>query len=120
MPKGPGFIPRKSTFFGAAAKLVGRLKDVVGRAGALVLDIGAVPFIDATGLINLEATLVRLKRSRTPLHLARTAPDVLDSFRRAGLTPEDGVFELHATAAEALAAAAKSVANRAPPAAGRS
>ena len=107
-------------FFGAAAKLVGRLKDVVGRAGALVLDIGAVPFIDATGLINLEATLVRLKRSRTPLHLARTAPDVLDSFRRAGLTPEDGVFELHATAAEALAAAAKSVANRAPPAAGRS
>jgi SulP family sulfate permease len=99
-------------FFGAAAKLVGRLRDVVGRARALVLDVGAVPFVDATGLVNLAATFDRLKAAGTPLYLSRVAPEVRAALARAGLTPTPGVFEIHATAAEALAAAARALASR--------
>jgi sulfate permease, SulP family len=94
-------------FFGAAAKLVGRLKDVLGRSKALIIDVGAVPFIDATGLINLGAMTARLRSSRTPLLLARLSADVELSLRRAGIVPEPGVLEFHDSVASAVEAAAR-------------
>lgn len=94
-------------FFGAAAKLVGRLRGVLGSTKALVIDVGAVPFVDATGILNLEATLDRLRKAGTPLLLARVRPEVAEALRRAGLEPREGVLEFRPTAAEAVAAAAR-------------
>ncbi|HYC79229.1 MAG TPA: SulP family inorganic anion transporter, partial [Planctomycetota bacterium] len=92
-------------FFGAAAKLVSRLKDVLGSARCLVLDVGAVPFIDATGLVNLRSVVDRLRVRRTPILLARVQPEVARALRRAGLEPEPGVFELHDDPQSAAASA---------------
>lgn len=103
-------------FFGAASKLVGRLKDVVGGARVLVLDVGLVPFVDATGLVSLEATLALLRKKGVPMFLCGVHGELRRAMKRARLEHEPGALEFFATRDDALAVAAERYGRPAPPA----
>ncbi|QOJ14178.1 MAG: C4-dicarboxylic acid transporter DauA [Planctomycetia bacterium] len=47
-------------FFGAARKAVGALRVIQDGVRIVILDMTAVPMMDATGLVNLESTMDRL------------------------------------------------------------
>ncbi|MBK8914540.1 MAG: C4-dicarboxylic acid transporter DauA [Phycisphaerales bacterium] len=49
-------------FFGAARKAVGALRVIQDGVRIVILDMTAVPMMDATGLVNLESTMDRLHR----------------------------------------------------------
>lgn len=63
-------------------------------AGRVVLDLGAVGFIDSSGLGAVVAAMKQLGGSRR-LELAALTPGVQKVFR---LTRMDSVFRIHATA----------------------
>jgi SulP family sulfate permease len=48
-------------FFGAAQKAMGALQRVATGVSVVILDLSAVPAIDATGLVGLESTIDRLR-----------------------------------------------------------
>ncbi|HJZ83931.1 MAG TPA: C4-dicarboxylic acid transporter DauA [Polyangia bacterium] len=83
-------------FFGAAERAMGVI-DVVptGREPqAIILYLGQVPAIDATGLVALESVLARLKKSGHKVILAGLNPQPAQVIARAGLTPERGRFAI--------------------------
>jgi SulP family sulfate permease len=72
-------------FFGAAQAAVSALQAVEQRGvKAVVLDLQAVPAIDATGLVNLESLVRRLNEAGIKLILAGVQPQPLRSLARAG------------------------------------
>ncbi len=77
-------------FFGAAQKAISSLS-VVGRAARVViLDLAAVPSIDATGLVALESALEQLFREKVSVILSGARPGPLAKIQRAGLTAIEG------------------------------
>ena len=77
-------------FFGAAERLESALEKVHGHAEVLVLRLGRVPFIDATGMQSLWDLLDTCKRHKTRLVLCEARPNVLEKMRRAGLLGQLG------------------------------
>jgi SulP family sulfate permease len=61
-------------FFGAAQKAMSALHSIAGETHVVVLDIQSVTAIDATGLVNLESTVMRLHRSGILVILAGVRP----------------------------------------------
>ena len=79
-------------FFGAAQKAMRSLHDIAGPARAVVLDLGAVPVMDATGLVGLESAVERLRRDHRQVVLARVQPQPMEVLARANLDePHSGV-----------------------------
>jgi len=72
-------------FFGAAEKLERTLESVQRHMGTLVLRIGRVPFIDATGIQALSELANDCHRFGTRLVLCEVRPNVLEKLRRAGV-----------------------------------
>lgn len=72
-------------FFGAAEHLENALESVHGHAESLVLRLGKVPFIDATGLQSLRDLLDTCKRHKTRLIFCETRPNVLRKLKLSGL-----------------------------------
>lgn len=72
-------------FFGAAERLESTLESIHGHANLLVLRLGRVPFIDATGLQTLADLYDNCKRHKTRLVLCEARPNVLEKLKRAGL-----------------------------------
>jgi SulP family sulfate permease len=77
-------------FFGAAERLQSTLETVHSHAEILVLRLGQVPFIDATGLQTLWDLLDTCKRSKTRLVLCEARPNVLEKLKRSGLEGQIG------------------------------
>lgn len=77
-------------FFGAAQHLERALENVHGHAEILVLRLGKVPFIDATGMQSLWDLLDTCKRHKTRLVLCEARPNVLNKLKLAGLTGQLG------------------------------
>ena len=63
-----------------------------GGAGrsSVILFLGQVPAIDATGLVALETTVAKLKRGGNKVILAGMRPQVAEVVARADLKPERG------------------------------
>src|SRR5262249_10244721 len=57
-------------FFGAAQRAMSSLSAVASQARVVILDVGAVPAMDVTGLVNLESTLERLRAHHAMVILA--------------------------------------------------
>jgi SulP family sulfate permease len=74
-------------FFGAAEKAMDSLHATAGEAGVVLLELGAVPVIDATGMVNLESALARLARDRTLVVLVRVQEQPAKFMARAGIAP---------------------------------
>lgn len=72
-------------FFGAAQNLERALASVHGHAKTLVLRLGHVPFIDATGMRSLEDLMATCKRHDTRLVLCEAQANVLAKLKTAGL-----------------------------------
>ena len=71
-------------FFGAAQKAMSSLRTVEGRVATVILDLTAVPIIDATGLVNLESSIGRLRKSGIHVILAGVQSQPLTAIARAG------------------------------------
>lgn len=77
-------------FFGAAERLETTLESVHSHADTLVLRMGLVPMIDATGMQSLWDLLDNCKRHHTRLVLCEARPNVLEKLRRSGLIGQLG------------------------------
>jgi SulP family sulfate permease len=98
-------------FFGAAEKLERSLQHVQRRTTTLVLRLGNVPFVDATGIFALEEILADFKRHGAAVLFTEVRPNVLYKLERSGLIDlidligKENVFE---SLSDALARAEQS------------
>jgi SulP family sulfate permease len=72
-------------FFGAAQNAMGALQTGGSTSKVIVLSLGRVPSIDATGLVALESALTRLKDAKKQVVLAGPLPEPRRIFDRANL-----------------------------------
>ncbi len=84
------FLMEGPFFFGAAERLESALEKVHGHADVLVLRLGRVPFVDATGMQSLWDLLDTCRRHKTRLVLCEARQNVLEKMRRAGLLGQLG------------------------------
>ena len=76
-------------FFGAAEKAMTAMHTIHREARALVLDLDGSLVVDATGIVNLQSLLERLRRSHVPVVLTGVHPLVAPALQRAGIV-DDG------------------------------
>jgi SulP family sulfate permease len=72
-------------FFGAAQNAMGALSAVGAETRVVVLALGLVPSIDATGLVALESALKRLQDGKKQVVLSGPLPQPRQVFERANL-----------------------------------
>jgi SulP family sulfate permease len=72
-------------FFGAAQHAMGALQSIGSQSHVVVLALGRVPSIDATGLVALESALEQLRKAKKKVVLAGPLPEPRVIFERAGL-----------------------------------
>lgn len=77
-------------FFGAAQHLESALESFHGHAETLVIRLGKVPFIDATGMQSLCDLLGTCQRHKTRLVLCGARPNVIKKIQVAGLIGKIG------------------------------
>jgi sulfate permease, SulP family len=83
-------------FFGAAEKLERSLQHIQRRTTTLVLRLGNVPFVDATGIFALEQILADFKRHGAAVLFTEVRPNVFYKLERSGLIDligRENVFE---------------------------
>jgi SulP family sulfate permease len=90
-------------FFGAAERLESTLEKIHSHAEILVLRMGKVPFIDATGLQTLWDLRDTCKRHKTRLVLCGMRPNVLEKLKRAGLAGQIGEMNMLANIRQLVA-----------------
>jgi len=101
-------------FFGAAEKLERTLKHIQRPASTLILRLGHMPFLDATGIFALEEIVSDFKRHGAHVLLVELRPNVRYKLERVGLighVGQDNVIEtldLAVLRAKQLQAAARS------------
>lgn len=93
-------------FFGAAHKAMSEIfsadrKDVK----VVVLDLEDVPVMDATGLVNLQSAIDRLKSAHIRVLLAELQAQPTELLMRAGVIGEGSGVETHGTLVAALESA---------------
>jgi len=81
-------------FFGAAERLESALASIHGHADILVMRLGRVPFIDATGLQSLQDLLETCKRYKTRLVLCEARPNVIEKLKRSGVVDQIGTWNV--------------------------
>jgi len=94
-------------FFGAAQNAMGAFETVGGSARVVVLSLGKVPVIDATGLVALESTLDRLAGAHKEVVLAGPLPHPRAVFERARLSDHHQHLHLAADLDKAIALGAE-------------
>jgi SulP family sulfate permease len=72
-------------FFGAAQNAMGALQTIDSSTKVVVLALGRVPSIDATGLVALESALARLKLAKKQVVIAGPLPEPREIFDKANL-----------------------------------
>jgi len=78
---------RGPLFFGAAQRAMNELQ-VTGGERVAILDLDAVPMMDATGLLNLESAVERLHKAGLDVILCAVGRRPMDVLRRAGFGEE--------------------------------
>jgi SulP family sulfate permease len=93
-------------FFGAAQKAMSAIESVERRGlKAVILDLGAVPTIDATGLVALESLVKKLNGAGVKVILASVEGEPLHAFARAGWRNRRGRLRIFRSREKALAQA---------------
>ena len=91
-------------FFGAAEKLERALVNVERRT-TLILRMGQVPFVDATGIFTLEEIITDFTRHGAAVLLAEVRPNVRYKLERGGVIAHVGQDNVTDTLEQALARA---------------
>jgi SulP family sulfate permease len=89
-------------FFGAAQKAVAALQRVEKGVRVVVLDLRAVPALDATALVGLGAAVARLRRERILVILAGVQRQPLRALAKAGWRNEPGALAIGRSFEESL------------------
>jgi SulP family sulfate permease len=89
-------------FFGAAEKLERTLAHIQRPAATLILRMGNVPFLDATGIRAIEEMINDFTRHGAKVLLVELKPNVRFKLDRAGVLAVAGVDNVVATLEEAL------------------
>jgi SulP family sulfate permease len=92
-------------FFGAAQKLERTLAHVQRPATTLVLRMGQVPFVDATGISAIEEMITDFLKHDATVVLCEVRQNVLRKLERAGVIDHLGAENVCETVALALARA---------------
>jgi SulP family sulfate permease len=90
-------------FFGAAEKLARSLQHIQRRTTTLVLRLGNVPFVDATGIFALEQILADFKRHGAAVLFTEVRPNVFYKLERGGLIDLIGRENVFESLSDALA-----------------
>jgi len=78
-------------FFGAAAKLERTLEHIQRPATTLILRMGNVPFVDATGIFALEEIITDFQKHGASVVLAEVRPNVRKKLARSGMVEQVGL-----------------------------
>lgn len=89
-------------FFGAVEHLERNLVDTHTTPGWLVIRLGRVPFMDATGLLSLEGAVARFQRNGTRVLVTEARSPVLRKLIRSGLVKRIGRENFHGSVLAAL------------------
>jgi SulP family sulfate permease len=92
-------------FFGAAEKLERTLAHIQRPATTLILRMGHMPFLDATGILAIEEIISDFFKHDSAVVLAEVRPNVLQKLERAGVLRQLGPDNIAATLPLALARA---------------
>jgi SulP family sulfate permease len=103
-------------FFGAAQKAMSTLRTLRKNVRVVVLDLRTVPVMDATGLVNLESAVERLREAGIFVVLGGLQKQPREVIERAGWTLRPDQVALCASYPEAIETARRRVAEPAPPA----
>jgi sulfate permease, SulP family len=93
-------------FFAAAEKLERSLQHIQRRTTTLVLRLGHVPFVDATGIFALEEIIADFRRHGAAVLFTEVRPNVLYKLNRSGLIDLIGEKNVLESLTDALARAA--------------
>ncbi len=77
-------------FFGAAEKLERTLEHIQRPATTLILRMGSVPFVDATGIFAIEEIITDFKRHGAVVLLVEVRPNVRYKLERGGVIAHVG------------------------------
>ncbi len=88
-------------FFGAADKAIGAIA-TAGSTKVLMLDMHAVPAMDATGLVALESLLGKLERAGTYVQIIGLQAQPRSVLQKAEIGERPGVLTFHPTLESAL------------------
>lgn len=91
-------------FFGAAEKLERTLESIQSHAGTLVLRMGRVPFVDATGIQALADLVEDCQQRNTRVALVEVRANVRDKLARAGVVASIGTEHIFGQLDACLAA----------------
>ncbi len=89
-------------FFGAAQKAMSSLRTVERGIRTVVLDMTSVPVMDATGLVNLESAMEKLRRAGANVIIGGARPPVLKLMAKAGWKGRHEWLSIYSTMEEAL------------------
>jgi SulP family sulfate permease len=92
-------------FFGAAQKAMSALQRVPTGIRVVVLDLSAVPAMDATGLVSLESAIARLRQLGISVVLGGVQEQPLRVLARAGIEEASAGLAVHPSLETALEAA---------------
>jgi sulfate permease, SulP family len=101
-------------FFGAAQNAMGAIGSVGSDTRVIVLALGRVPSIDATGFVALESAIIRLRALKKQVVLAGPLPEPRQVFDRANLTKHHDHVHFAETLDQGLALARTLVSGPAP------
>ncbi len=103
-------------FFGAAAKAMDEVELVGSHVRVIIFDIGAVPIMDATGLVAMESALERVKRNETLVILMGVQPQPRKVLEKADIVAKEGEIIFCESLRVAIAHARKYLGEDIPPA----
>jgi SulP family sulfate permease len=89
-------------FFGAAEKLERTLEHIQRPATTLILRMGNVPFVDATGIFAIEEIIRDFKRHGSTVMLVEVRPNVRHKLARGGVIEQVGLNNVVDTLDHAL------------------
>ena len=89
-------------FFGAAEKLERSLEHIHRATTTLILRLGNVPFVDATGIFAIEEIITDFKRHGATVLLVEVRPNVLYKLDRGGVIAHVGPDNVIDTLAQAM------------------
>ena len=92
-------------FFGAAQKAMTAVRSVAKGVKVVVFDLRAVPLLDATGLVALESTVLKLRQAGVFVVLAGVQSGPLRVLAKAGWRNRDGELAIGTSFDKALALA---------------
>ncbi len=92
-------------FFGAAETAMDAFRAIGARPKVLILDLGAVPAMDVTGLVALESALARLRQQGVLCIITELQPQPLSVLQNAGVKEEPGRLQIIPSLDDAAAAA---------------